>query len=956
MILFIVGNTKRLNFKLKKMRFLLSFLLLLVLTFTSQAQSKLTIRGTVKDTTNLPLDYTSVLLLSPKDSALVAYTLTNKAGEYLFKNVDRQPLLIKATYMGYIPFQKELVLPDSDELEVEQIQLTPILQELYEVVVKAAKAPLMMRGDTLEYDASKFKVPPGATLEDLLRKLPGMQIDADGNIVAQGQRVQKVTVDGRRFFGGNTKMATQNLNAESISKLQLYDDKSEQSKLTGVDDGVKEKTLNVELKDEAKKGGFGKITAAGGTDGRWSSNASYNKFDKVNQFSIIGYGNNVNESGLSWDDLQEFRGSGAFQFGDTGDFGFNSNGGMMIISFSGGDSEDSFEIPFNNLSSGFSNNQAIGVNYNRLKDKKDFSGNYFFSRSDQTVESFNSRTNFLQDNLAFTSSDQSLQNNMVGHHRANIRFQNELDSANTITINAKGRLSSLSTSLTSLQELIRSNTEQSQMERNNRSDRWSGSFQGTAIFRHKFDKSGRNFAASLSNTYSNSDQDGIQKSVVDLVNSTDPNSFFRNLDQLNQSLNSSNTIKSSLLFVEPVNKVLFWESFYNFSQSTSEINRRVFDVETSDVLQLNPELSRFFDNTITYNRVGSSVRYANKGSNLSIGLAASNFNLNGGFSVEKNSQILGTVNKNYLNLTPNLSYWKTMKGNKRLNAGYAMGVAPPNISDLQPYKDISNPLYIREGNPDLQPEVTHSLNASFNVYDPATFINFYLSLNSTLYQSQVVQNQTIDPETFVTTFKSGNVSGGQRYNSYLGFGFPIVKTKMNAFISANPSYSRSLALINSLETETNTLSQNVGANLDLTPTEWLSIYAGSSFRLSKTKYEQNPSQNQDIINLSAYTNINIKLPKAFYFDMKFNYNRFKNESFGFNQEVPILNAFVYKLLGEAKKWEVRLSAYDIFKQNETISQFAGQNFVSNGRIETLSRYFLLGVTYNMRGVEVKNDR
>ena len=183
-----------------------------------------------------------------------------------------------------------------------------------------------------------------------------------------------------------------------------------------------------------------------------------------------------------------------------------------------------------------------------------------------------------------------------------------------------------------------------------------------------------------------------------------------------------------------------------------------------------------------------------------------------------------------------------------------------------------------------------------------------------------------------------------------------MKTKFNAFINANPSYTKSLALINSIETETNTFSHNVGVNLDLTPTEWLSLYAGSSFRLSKTKYDQNPSQNQDIVNWGAYTNMNIKLPKAFYFDIKFNYNRFKNESFGFSQEVPILNAFVYKLLGEAKKWEVRLSAYDIFKQNQTISQFAGQNFVSTGRIETLSRYFLLGVTYNMRGVEVKRDR
>ncbi len=937
------------------MKLFLPFLLLIAITFSSQAQSKLTIRGSVRDTTNNPLDYTSVLLLSPKDSALVSYTLTNKAGEFLFKNVDRQPLLIKATYMGHIPFQKELVLPESDELVVEDIRLTPILQELYEVVVLAAKAPLMMRGDTLEYDASKFKVPPGATLEDLLRRLPGMQIDVNGNIIAQGQQVQKVTVDGRRFFGGNTKMATQNLNAESISKLQLFDDKSEQAKLTGVEDGVKEKTLNVELKEEAKNGGFGKISAAGGTDGRWSSNGSYNKFDKVNQFSIIGYGNNVNESGLSWEDRQEFRGSGAFQFGDTGDFGFNSDGGYFIF-ISGEDSEESFEIPFNNLSSGFSNNQAIGINYNHLKDKKDVSGNYFYSRSDQIIENFTSRTNFLQNNSSFASVDQSLQNNIAGNHRANLLFQNELDSANTLTINAKGKLSTLNSSLNSFQELIRSSTEQSQMERDNRSDRWSGSFQGTAIFRHKFEKSGRNFAASISNTYNQADEEGIQKSVVDIVNSTDPTTYFRNLDQLNEAFNSSNTIKSSLLFVEPIKKIFFWETFYNFSQSTSEIDRKVFDVETSDIRALNPDLSRFFDNTITYNRVGSSIRYANKGSNLRLSFAAANYSLRGQFSVEKEGQNLGSVDKNYINFTPNLSYLKTMKGNKRLNAGYSMGVTPPNISALQPFKDISNPLYIREGNPDLQPEVTHTLSTGFDMYDPATFVNFNFSLNSIFFESQVVQNQTIDPETLVTTFKSGNVSGGQRYNSYLSFGFPIVKTKVSAYLSANPSYSRNIALINSLETEATTLSQSIGGSLDFTPVDWINLYAGSSFRLSKTTYEQNPSQNQDILNWSAYTNMNLKLPKAFYLDVKFKYNRFENESFGFNQEVPILNAFVYKLLGEAKKWELRLSAYDIFNQNRTINQFAGQNFVTSGRIETLARYFLFGVTYNMRGVEVKKLR
>jgi hypothetical protein len=720
-----------------------------------------------------------------------------------------------------------------------------------------------------------------------------------------------------------------------------------------VEDGVKEKTLNVELKEEAKKGGFGKVSAAAGTDGRWTTNASFNKFDKVHQFSIIGYGNNVNQSGLSWDDVQEFRGSSAFQFGDTGDFGFGAAG--SFITFSGGDNGESFEIPFNNLSSGYSNNQAIGINYNNLKGKKDFSSNYFYSRSDQRLNSVNSRTNFLQDNSSFTSTDQSQQNNIAGHHRVNLRFQNELDSVNTITISAKGRLSSLATNLLSHQELISNDLLQSEMDRNNQSDQWSGAFQGTAIFRHKFKKNGRNFSASVSNTWSKADQDGVQKAVVDLVNSTNPNTYFQNLDQVIQALNGSNLIKSSLLYVEPIKNVFFWETFYNFSQSSSEIDRQVYDVERSDTPELNPELSRFFDNKITYNRLGTSFRYANKGSNLSVGIATSNYRLNGQFSIIEDSEILGRVNKSYLNVTPNLSYWKTMKGNKRLSASYDMGVTPPSIADLQPYKDISNPLYIREGNPDLEPSVAHSFNTGFHMYDPATFINFQFSLNTTFYQNQVVQNQTIDPETFVTTYRAGNVSGGQRYSSWLGFGFPIVKTKASAYLTANPSYTKSLALINSIETETNTYSHYVAANLTLTPLEWLSLYAGSSFRLSKTKYEQNPSQNQDIINWTAYSNMNVKFPKNFYLDVRFNYSRYKNESFGFNQNVPILNSSVYKLLGKAKKWEVRLSANDILDRNQTISQFAGQNFVSTGRIETLSRYFLLGVTYNMRGIEVKKQ-
>lgn len=929
----------------------------LLVSFTIHAQQKFDISGHVKDSSDVPLSYTSVLLLAPADSALIAYTLTSDDGNFQFKNVARQNYLVKATYVSYLPYQELAVAPEVGDLRVPDIVLNPISQQLYEVVVKTAKAPISIKGDTIEYDASKFKVPPGATMEELLRKLPGVQIDKDGNVIAQGEQVRKVTVDGRRFFGNNTKIATQNLNADAVSKVQFFDDKSEQSKLTGVQDGVREKTMNVELKEEAKKGGFGKVTVAAGADGRWNTSGLFNRFDKVNQFSIVGYGNNTNQSGLSWDDRQEFQGSGSFSgFNDLGDFGFNSSGGMRYFYFSGGDSEESFDIPFNNLSKGFSDNEGAGVNYNYLKKKKDFNSSYFFSRSNQLIEGNENRQNFLTDGSSFFTKDLNAQENLAGHHRLNFRFKNEIDSTNTLTIVGKGRYSNLSTSLSSLQELIRSTGEQSSMQRENGTDKYSMAYQGSAIFRHKFKKNGRNFAASLSSTGSKGDLEGTQKAVVDILNSSDPNSYFRNLDQLNSSLNYSQLLKSSLLFVEPLTKVLFLETFYNFSKSTGEITRTVFDSSSDGSDLLNTALSRNFKNDILYNRLGASLRYSVKGNNLSVGLAGAQFNIAGDYAVTPDDPLLGTIEKKYSAITPNFSFFKNMKGNKHLSSSYTMGLTPPSISDLQPFKDISNPLFIREGNPDLLPQVSHNIEASFYKYDPATFIRLYINMNAAINKDQIVQNQSIDPNTLVTTFTAGNVSGGNRIGFYSGFGFPIVKTKLTIDIDYYPSINNSITLINDIENKTKTFSNGINARLTLTPADWISVYSGFNYQISKTEYELNASQNQDIINLGAYFNMNIKLPKEFYIDTKFDYDRFENKRFGFDQKLPILNAFAYKLVGEKKRVELRLSAYDIFNKNQGITQQASQNFVFQRQVTTLARYFLFGVTYNMRGVEVKKRR
>lgn len=936
------------------MKFPFQLLFLLFLPVLSQAQSKISVSGHIQDEAGEPLSYTSVLILEPADSALVTYALTDDKGDFQFKHLPRKPLLLKATYVSFLPYQVGLEMPETGDLTLEPIVLKPIARELYEVVVKTAKAPISIKGDTIEYDASKFKVPPGATLEELIRKLPGVEVDKDGNVVAQGEQVQKVTVDGRRFFGNNTKVATQNLNADAVKKVQFFDDKSEQSKLTGVQDGVREKTMNVELKEEAKKGGFGKITAAAGTDNRWNTSGLFNRFDKVNQFSILGYGNNINRSGLSWDDKQEFQGSGG-NFGAWTDFGFNV-GGMTFIYFNGGDNEESFDIPWNDLSTGYSNNQAVGANYNFQKKKVEFSSNYFFSRSDQIKEGFEQRTNLIDNKTSFQTRDDNSQTNLAGHHRLSLRFQSEIDSLNTLTVLGRGRYSNLSSGLTSQQALIRSSGNSSFMNRENSTAKDSYAYLTALIYRHKFRKNGRNFAFSFSSDAAKADLEGTQKATVDLLNSTDPTSFFRNLDQLNATINSSATNKSSLLYVEPLSKVWFIESFYNFSLTQNNTDRRVFDVIPDAANSLNENLSRNLNNQILFNRVGTSLRFSQKGNNLSVGLAAARYDLSGEYAIEKNAGLLGQINRRYQAFTPNVSFYKNMKGNKYFSFGYGMGLTPPSLTDLQPYKDISNPLYVREGNPDLLPQTGHSFNAYYNQFDPATFIRFYGNLSFTAYKDQIVQNQIIDPETLVTTFIAGNVSGGNTVNGYASFGFPIVKTKASMNIGLSPSFRKFVSLINSIENNTQSNGGNLRVGLDLTPVDWFSFYTGVNTNRTWTSYELNEAQNQIIIRNGAYARMNLKIPGEVYIDGDFNYSRYLNERFGFDQKIPILNTSIYTRVGKNKKVELRLSGYDLFKRNVGVSQQASQNFVFQREILTLSRFFLFGVTYNMRGIEIDKNR
>lgn len=932
-------------------KLLLSILFILPFTFVQAQSNNVTIKGTVVDTAGTALGFSSVLLLMPADSALVTYVLANDKGEFTFKNVARKPYLLKATFVSYLPYQELIEPTDADVFTVENVALRPLIRELYEVVIKTAKAPISIKGDTVEYDATKFKVPPGSTVEDLLRKLPGVEVLQDGTVQAQGEEVRQVTVDGKRFFGGDPKMATKNLGADAVKKVQIYNGKSEQAKLTGIDDGKREKSMNLELKEDAKRGGFGKVTAGIGTNDRAMLSGNYNKFDAKNQFSVVGFGNNVNQTGMSFDDYQDFRGSNAFRWNDDADFGFSGGGGMRIVTF-GDDDSESFSIPIGGRAGdGFSNNAAGGINYNYNHEKTELSSSYFYNQTRQTLDAVQIRENFLNNNQSFINNNNSNQLNFSGNHRASLRLSKELDSLNTFTLIGNGRLSNRDINLNSSQEFIRQNEVTNRTTIDNSSDRLSYAFAGTGIYRLKFKKKKkRNIAVSGTYNLSKSDDEARQNSINEFLQALNTNESLIKINQLNNTASQTSAVKSSLLFIEPVGKKFYWESFYNLNLRDDEVDRSVFDKLDAGNVR-NNTLSRYYTNRILYNRLGTGIRYSYKGLNFSAGLAAQRFDITGDVAVTKESSIISTTNRSFQSIVPNVDASYSMKNNRYLRMDYSVGVNAPRVNDLQPIIDNSNPLFITQGNPELLPETAHNISVSFNQFDPANFTNSFLSLNYSYNINQIVYNQTVDPQTLITSTQPINISGGQNIGGYGSFGFPIVKTKLTFNVNGNVNFGKYLSFVNDVLNTTQTDRYNIGTRVSLTPIDWFTFYLRTSWGVGNTKYSINTTQNQQILNSSYSGEMNMQLPKSFFFSTNLNYQIYKNERFGFDQNLPILGAAIWKQFGEKKRAEVRFSAYDILNKNQGISQNASQNFISTRQVETLAQYFMLSFTYNMRGVE-----
>jgi hypothetical protein len=505
-----------------------------------------------------------------------------------------------------------------------------------------------------------------------------MEVDADGNIKSQGKDIKHVYVEGKAFFGDDPKSVTKNLGAETISTVQVFDEKSEQSKLTGIDDGVKnDKAMNLSLKEEYKKGAFGKITGAIGDQDRWAARGSYNRFNKKEQLSFIGYGNNINQTGVNWDDLGEFKGQNTFSNYDNGDFGFGNGGSGVIISVRNG--SNGFD------GRGLTDNYGGGVNYNFDNKKTKFNSSYLYNETTRTLVQSSNKETFLQ-NSSFKNADSTLGKNFVGNHSVGLRLEQQIDSSDLLIAKANLTYSkskdnnNLNSVYSDASDVLTRTLKTVDI---NNMDSWN--ITSAAIFRHMFKKKGASFA--WSGGFNASKTNGLDN-PYSLNRFFQANTFTEQMQLLSSNNNNRTTqFKSSLLLTEPISKKMFWETFYNFS-ATSNIQDRLTQNAMAQNFRIDT-LSAYYTNNVLYNRLGTTFRLALKGLNVAAGIAGQQLQLKGNYSIQQNlPDLQSPINKTYFNWIPNLNVNYQMTKSSYLSFGYTFNVNEPSVSQLKVYPKL----------------------------------------------------------------------------------------------------------------------------------------------------------------------------------------------------------------------------------------------------------------------------
>lgn len=894
------------------MRFSLFFFVLAFCLWsgTTQAQSKATtgkLSGQIVDTISNNVNRATISLMEASDTLSLKRTLSDSIGNFSFTGMPFTTYILRISFQGYEVVNRYVSLtPENPDLNLGEITLQQTLNELGTVVVTAL-VPITLKGDTTEYNADAFGTKPNATVEDLLKKLPGVEVAKDGTIQSQGEAVPRVFVDGKRFFGNDPKMATQNLPKDVVDKIQVFDGKSDQSEFTGFDDGNTIKTINIVTKKDKRKGWFGKSSAGIGNDDAEFKNGLYNVNARV------------------------FRMDGDKQIGFLGQL--NNTNQQMFTRGGGGDNN------------GLTKTMAAGLNYrDKMGEKTDYSGSYFYNNTHQVLLNSTFAQDLYKDDTIQLSdrNSQTISDNQ--NHRFNLNIETNFDSSNRLRIRpdfsyTKGN--NLSSSSSDIRRYIGNDTTgiSRSTSTNSRENSSYNASVGTT-YMHAFSKKGRSITLDLQLSSNRNESSGTN--FGNIYNyQTDHDSL---TNQQFSSVNDSKSINTTLSYTEPIakNQLLELEFGNSYRKTNSDRKTYNYDSTTGSFTEVNQFLTNMYENTYQSNRGTLSYMYNDEALHISAGAGVQL-----GHLVSDNLSKDIHLTQDYVNLYPTASMSYKFSKTRRLRFNYRGRTNQPSVQQLQPVVDNSNQLHITTGNADLKQEFNHSFLLRYTNFDRENSKTFFATLSADITQHNIANAIYRLPNGGDSTIPV-NLNGFYNVSGYLNWGFPLVTPKSNLDLSTRISNRRSVSLIDDEKnyTYTTSLSQRIKWSTNLSETVDINFSTDPTYNIAK--YSVNKNQPGNYYSQSLSFEGTWFSESGWEIGSNFDYSFYAGLQSGQNTSIPLWNASIAKLFFKDHSGELKLSVYDLLNENKAINITRNDNSISQTQSNVLRRYLMLTFTYNLK--------
>ncbi|WP_159634326.1 outer membrane beta-barrel protein [Sphingobacterium composti Ten et al. 2007 non Yoo et al. 2007] len=903
-----------------------TFLILLTFfgfIFNSYAQSK--ISGRVLDITDkVKLKNATIMLVQAKDSLLVDYTRADGDGYFEFKKPSQGDHLVMVSYPKYADFFQEINASDSNT-DLGEILLSSVAHLIEEVVVKR-RAAITIKGDTTEYDASQFTVEKNAKVEDLLKVLPGITVDASGKITAQGKTVQKVLVDGEEFFGNDPTLVTRNIRSDMVDKVQVYEKKSDQSERTGVDDGVREQTINVQLKEDAKHGMFGKALAGAGTDEYYMGQLMLNRFKGSQKISLYGLFGNNGTTSLNWEDAQKF--------GVDVDASFD--GGRMVVNdpFSG---QGVVGIP-----------RVInsGVNFNDRwkRDKYQLNLSYKYGKlqadgNEETIMSgvINSITNKKVD----TDNDQ---------HRINFRLDTKIDSLNQLLVTGRAAKKMLwsndivnSQNFTANQDLLSSNMSQEDK------DHKINDMGFTALYTKKFLKAGRSLSLNIGANNEETTGQGFLNSTLIYTDNGIKDTI--NTDQFKVTDQRLSNILGGITYTEPLSKVFNMAIGYDLNRISNESLIESFNKGVANAYN---DLDESFSGNYDYTRFSNNYKLA-----LIYNTEKLNVNLTNNFNDDQLQQVNNysnnSIKRNFFTYNPSLETRYKISNSKSLRVTYNGKNQLPTLNQIQPILNNSDLLNQYIGNENLNPAFTNSIDAFYHSFNILSNQFKYLGSSFSLTKDPIVQNITTDGG--VNYYRWDNVNGKNNLNwsVYSGYFFRLHK-ELAVENSISPAFtiSRNNNFVNGEANEIN--SQNYSLAYEIKRETKTGFNFSTRFTPQYRQMTSNLSPDQDN-NGFVFTSggsVEYFFTKTFKVYTNYDYS-YEAPTAAFDQKIErfLIHPGVSKKFLKNESLILDFVINDVLNKNIGYSRMQTNSIFMQRRYDTIRRYYMLKLSWDFTKMLVK---